>query len=397
MITFYYPAKNAGGAQNIIRRLGLELHRRGIDFRLWDHSDGWIRRTLNQEIRGAFEWVDLRKYHRAKAFAGADDFILGYQNDLCRYPALLQGCKARVGFWEVLRTFWKSYGRSKFPDSINIPLRQSAKNLIRDLYQSHSLAYMDYGGVRYCTHYIGATLPNPHIIPIPLEVPKEIFGRYDTSEKNTIRLAYIGRPEMWKVVPLVKILNDASESDFRDQIKITIITTEKKSFARLMQRSPQNYRVKVEFKEGLWGKGLDDFLQNNVDLLFAMGTSCLEGGKLGIPTCIVDYGTKGFTKAYRYCWLHKTSGLCLGIEINDPILSLPQGVTMNALLHELQENYADIGRRCYEYVKKYHDIQNVTNKFLDFAESAGYLGCNLNKYIVSQFYDKIIYLKKRFK
>ena len=56
---------------------------------------------------------------------------------------------------------------------------------------------------------------------------------------------------------------------------------------------------------------LNRFLLNETDILFAMGTSALEGAKLGVPTvllishirkCLMDINTGGYTNAMVALW-----------------------------------------------------------------------------------------------
>ena len=58
---------------------------------------------------------------------------------------------------------------------------------------------------------------------------------------------------------------------------------------------------------------LTSFLQENVDLVFAMGTSMLEAEKLGIPSVLLFYSEKT-SKDNCFLWSFKLRHYCLGIE-----------------------------------------------------------------------------------
>ncbi len=50
-------------------------------------------------------------------------------------------------------------------------------------------------------------------------------------------------------------------------------------------------------------------------MLFAMGTSTLDGAKLGIPTVRLDYSYKSIPKNYKYKFFHEVKGYSMGERV----------------------------------------------------------------------------------
>lgn len=57
---------------------------------------------------------------------------------------------------------------------------------------------------------------------------------------------------------------------------------------------------------------LDDYLKANTDILFAMGTSCVDGAALKIPTAVVLLDYKAI-KSDLFFWLHDTQEYCVAV------------------------------------------------------------------------------------
>lgn len=69
----------------------------------------------------------------------------------------------------------------------------------------------------------------------------------------------------------------------------------------------------VEWIEFVDNDKLEEYLYDNVDLMFAMGTSVLESAKIGIPSIIVQPCHEGETPSTNsYRWAYQSTGYSLG-------------------------------------------------------------------------------------
>lgn len=116
---------------------------------------------------------------------------------------------------------------------------------------------------------------------------------------------------------------------------------------------------------------INDFLLNNADLHFAMGTAALDAAKIGIPTILVDYATKEFPDNYKYKWLFETKGFSLGRNLD----KMPQddGIIMDELLTITaanKEKLAQLSNTSYEYVVNNHSDEKIVTRLIDICRNA---------------------------
>src|SRR5690606_14892751 len=104
---------------------------------------------------------------------------------------------------------------------------------------------------------------------------------------------YIGRSVDWKMMPLLKILEDIYTEDVH--IEFHLIVSSCQEMLTYIPISKYKNRIDFHIVENLSYVELDMYLQKtNIDLGFAMGTSVLDFAKNGIPSIVVDYSRKNF-------------------------------------------------------------------------------------------------------
>jgi hypothetical protein len=101
------------------------------------------------------------------------------------------------------------------------------------------------------------------------------------------------------------------------------------------------------------------------DVLFAMGTSALEGARLGIPTFCVDYSHHQIEGLLRFRLLDEVKGFNLTEEIGPQ--HFEEFSTLESQLSEIKANRASVGRRCFNYWEQHHSPDKVAEAFLDSA------------------------------
>ena len=178
-------------------------------------------------------------------------------------------------------------------------------------------------------------------------------------------ITYIGRCLDWKVNPILKVICDVSKYDFKGlNVVLHIITDNIESFRKFI--GCYSSHLEIKFHSEIGGEELRMFLSSTSDLHIGMGTSCLEGSALGIPSILIDAAYKEFPKNYRYKWVFESNNFNLGelFEEFPPVFTGRQlSEIMELYLKEDLTDLQSISEKCYEYTKLYHDIHKISQDF----------------------------------
>ena len=95
-----------------------------------------------------------------------------------------------------------------------------------------------------------------------------------------------------------------------------------------------------------------------------MGTSALEGAKLGVPTVLLDLSYKNVPDTYEYSWLCQRDGSTLGKTLRD---FSPKGSSyrsLSLLIAEFLQEEQVLSQKTYSYFLENHSMEVVTDRLL---------------------------------
>jgi len=101
-----------------------------------------------------------------------------------------------------------------------------------------------------------------------------------------------------------------------------------------------------------------------------MGTSALEGARLGVPTVLVDAWESEYPSGYQFLWLHETESYLLGERLWEN-----QDYTKGHSLKDVAETLCNdemiisVSNKCIEYCKK-HFLDTVCSDFIDLTNKS---------------------------
>ena len=101
---------------------------------------------------------------------------------------------------------------------------------------------------------------------------------------------------------------------------------------------------------------LEEFLIK-FDVLFAMGTSALEGARIGMPVICLDYSFKKVDEGYKYKYLYEMSGYCTTERLESHSYHRGNN-TMSKILQDLStfKKINEISSKCYCHYKSNHSL-----------------------------------------
>jgi hypothetical protein len=113
---------------------------------------------------------------------------------------------------------------------------------------------------------------------------------------------------------------------------------------------------------------LDSFL-GDMDIVMAMGTSALEGAKIGKPTILLDPTLKKVSGDYVFRMLHNTLEYDLGhfITKNDFVRN---NTSLKDILVNIIENYDSVSKDSSAYFFANHHLERVKDLFINKVSSS---------------------------
>jgi len=390
MITFLFNFKEIGGVQVLIFNLMRELSKSNIRTKLIYHKNSWLTDELKKhKVEFDFFCIEDLRHENINIFVKHDDILV----TTILFMELVSFTRINPYFllWDVsFNTFFYEMRNYVYIRKL------TRKRLINKMLNKKGLVFMDKECVRDVEKQLRIKI-DPSYLPIPvITYDVNHFLQRQRSYATTIHLTYIGRAITWKIAPVRKLLSDLEKiSSNSRNFCLHIITDDVDRFRNGLDFTPGGFEV--EFHQNLSGERLREFLVNTSDLHIAMGTSCLEGATLGIPSILLDASYRELPENYTYKWIFENDGYSLG-----RILDGTNNVTLYHNLSEILVNYGEhqseslstISHKCYEYVKHHHDVAKITN---DFVSSCSNSRLKINDVLYTDlgYYVKEV-IKRRF-
>ncbi len=358
-ISFMFPVTSGimGGVQmliiNLIKYISQKKHR---IIRLYDYSFGLIRQTLVEMNVDNYEFIPLDNTNWHIPNKGNEIFVLT-NGVWLTYPYFLKNKEnVHILLWDVFYPYWDSLGTWK---GMKIPnFKQKAMNLLS---QNNGIIFMEKNGFE-AFHKLGYSVNEKMIVPIPVNCSRNYYLEKHISNNETLKLGYIGRCEEWKIFPLKKLVEDLIRIGIK--AKVFVYTNNNEKYYKYL---PINSNIEYIYKIGYYGEKLENsIIKNNIDIGYSMGTSALEFGRIGVPTILADFSYQEFPPDYSYRFLYDTNIGDLGKDIQDIDDREKRYYLEEIINNNNNNNLFELSRRTFEYTKKYHSIENVSNK-LNYA------------------------------
>ena len=362
MITFIdYQYKGIGGVGQLIVNVTLELNRRGLKCKAYCSKESFEYRRL-ADLSADFIHIDSDKVgiDEFKPYLDADDVIVLTHVFNTQLLENIKELNNRVIFYSVHPQVFFNYNR--WMDRL-CNQKKHAIELVDLLYRNHALYIMDGPNLKALTD-CGWHPESVDWLPVPVNNYTGESSKF--LQAQPLHITYLGRGnEDYKIYPLIKVLQDLNQSD--TDCRLSIITDTNERFIELIKELVPGNRIAVDYLSNLQGEALDAYLLEQSSLHIAMGTSALEGAKMGIPSILIDWSEEEFPSNYRYRWLYECDDYCLGAQIINGELPYDNGTTLADKIKEIStlQGFKAVSDSCREYVEKNHSIRSFTDTLLE--------------------------------
>lgn len=373
---FYFPYRGFGGVPILFLRVAEKLAGENHSVYVVDYADGYMAQHKSSQIQ-LIEYTDDRPIE----IPLKSHLVL--QSDLpWGIPTNLK-CDndSRILFWNCYpfnfvpvlpkpfahffssRPFWNKV----LLNSLLYTAKQKSRNLVRFLIDNQALVFMDEPNWKFTRWTLDISNLPKRFLPVLLPT-KANFAANDLIKPEIINIAWLGRIGDFKIHSVIRILRDLKKiaPTLNKKIRFTIIGSGDYENA-LKDELAYIKEFEFEILTSIPQKELHHFLNSKFDLLFAMGTSALEGGIAKVPTILMNFSYSPVSDHYRYSFLTETSNFSLGDLITDQNISI--GRDLLILLQEVVSNKRNIGEQTYSYVEKHHSLDQHLPDFIKVCET----------------------------
>lgn len=326
----------------------------GTDF-LFDRFAMWSK---NKDI----EIVKLMPGERDGHIEGDFDLVLLSSSQM-HYLVMAEKRNARfkkIIIWILgMGTFQESYfnpGRSKGIEKyINKYLLKRANILARKLNDINSLCYTDSVGRDRTLRQIGINAQKQEygvIVPIAINVPGRVYGKAHENSGDILRIGWVGRVSTdFKLIPILDLINGLDKEKGKKELTIVGAGDGMPE----VQEAARRVGYEIHFVDNIPYEILGGYISCNFDILFAMGTSALDGAKVGVPTVVISPVRNTDTQVVSYRWIHESKGYSLGEYPGETFGPKQIKKTLEQVLAEYYCHRQCLGDKAYAYAKQFDE------------------------------------------
>ncbi len=247
--------------------------------------------------------------------------------------------------------------------------RKELRKESRKLDKHRAIACMDLACYRESQKQLDLAL-NKQYIPVPC-VSKQRRVSPELIDEQVINLAWLGRLDGDKIYAVINLLENFNAYETPRQKRLHIIGD---GDSRNLIDESLYPQVEIVWASVLVNEVLDDYLIEHVDILCAMGTSCLEGANLALPTVLLTYSLE-FIKTGTFHWLYDMQDYTLGYKTQDEgeyqvFKRTPLSEIIETIYEQKQKER--VGARCLAYSQNYHSLEMAARELMKHAALTSY-------------------------
>ena len=397
-ICFFFPYKELSGVPVLFSRLANHLSASSHDLTIYiiDYSDGTM--VVNLKLN---DNIIILPFEDGKQITPPNDALLIMQSILpySIRPELKISPETRILFWNlhpdclipsfIPFPFFRNLQNKSFKLYVllaNLIYRKLVNDLqsfVDDAVQKKSLVFMDKANYEKTGKYLFLKFDNIEYLPVPAISSIRIKNTMVESPTE-LNFTWIGRLCDFKFHILVYTIKQLSLISIKKSLKIKFsIIGDGPYKNELINLNVEHDKFKLEILGSIKPEQLDQYLLEHTDVLAAMGTSALEGAKLGIPTILLDISYYPIKKDYKFRWLHESIDFDLGHPISEEDYKEGNN-NLNKMLDDLLLNYKIISNNSISYFRINHDINSVIKKLLIKINEAKLIYSEINPSILKK-------------
>ena len=356
-----FPYKGTGGVSVLFKRVAEWFADKNFNVKVIDFPDGFMSKNIN--------------HHKIEKIDFSLSKIKIPNNSICLMQLMTPwSIYKNLEFHQETRFFfWNCHPNNLIPSIpifynffennltykkfvINLFLAKYKKKSIKFLnllLENQSVVFMDDVNIKNTEFFLDLKINKAEKLPIPVPINKKL-KEINQKFQNNLNVSWLGRVEDFKTKSLEKVISDLEDYRAANDLKIILNIIGQGEDLEKIKSHSRNSNLEFKFIDYLNTQDLHSFLSKKTDILFAMGTSSLEGGVCSIPTIILDICFKNLKSDYKYKWLFETKGFNLAELLHHNHSG--SGIhNIETVINETIANKKKIGDQCRDYVENNHN------------------------------------------
>lgn len=245
-------------------------------------------------------------------------------------------------------------------------IRNEMMNFFKLLEKTDSIMFHDWSSRDSLNRYSKTNFKNSDFFYVPV-VHKKVCANSKFIENNSINIAFLSRLSSDKIQSLFYLVKNLYELSLIKKIKIHVIGDG--ICKEFVVRTLTKYEDKLEiiYCGSILHENLDEYLVNNIDLLYGVGTSVVEAAALKIPSAILlmSYNEIKDNEAF---WYFDTKDYCVGITKDQKEDFKIEYTTIQKQVEQVCaiDGKKYLGERSYQYfVENHGNLDKLAYNFLN--------------------------------
>lgn len=383
--TFFFPYRPVSGVPVLFARMARYFAESlGVPVRVVDYPDGYQAKTL-----AGVSGVELVPFADGQPLLIDDDAVLIMQGILPATirPELQPAAGTRLLFWTLHPLNWiqtllpfakardwqvRHPGWDHLVSTIVLPGHlRDMRQFLHGLDDAAALYFMDGTTLESTSKRLGTEFASPRMLPVAVETKGTRRRFVWEGRADAVRVGWVGRLADFKMPTLLHLIERlAAYARTGRDVELHVIG-EGPAESDLIAAFAAHRELRAVHVGRLSGAGLDSYLLTHVDLLAAMGTSALEGARLGIPTLLLDIAYGSLIGDHPFRWLHDAQNFTLG-EIIPERRRTTSDQSLERILDTIQARYVDASDATYAFCASQHDLARVATSLRGAIEQTTY-------------------------
>ena len=362
---FFLPSKIIGGLELLFVNLAVDLSNIGYKVSYIDYENGHLNKIIG--LNNKIHLIPFPDNHPYQHTLNGSNFVIESNDDVNLIIPLTMSLEVKVNLSKQSKImYYMAHPKSvKFLEYRSCTTRKNVTdhlNLVKK-----NICCQDETNLMALKKNTGF---EHKIIPIYVNQTKISYcQKHNIKKECEINIGYIGRLDCDKIFSLINVLDNLSLYNTSFKKNVHIIGCGDRKHLITNNKSYEDANINIIFTGFLLDNDKYDYLYNNVDILFSMGTSSLDGALVKIPSVLIlsQVGYKLIDDKFIY--LHNLKRINNRFYEED--IHNMGSFMFNNFSNIMDDIYksnkiSEIGEKCFEYCINNHEVNNTLINIIEY-------------------------------